>query len=163
MKQIKLHNGESAIVDDEDYDRLSVWNWTGSERPWGTYAYRHGRREYASRGKVERRTGFYMHRVIMGAKSGQIVDHINGNTLDNRRANLRFVTAKQNTLNRKMDRDNKSGYRGVGWHIRGHKWRSRVAGYHLGLFDDPVEAAKAYDAKALEMFGDFAKLNFPNA
>lgn len=82
-----------------------------------------------------------LHRLVMDAKPGDVVDHINGNRLDNRKCNLRFVSIKENNCNRHaIPTNNKSGYRGVSFH-RG-KWRATFASKHLGYFDSPEEAHK---------------------
>lgn len=92
-----------------------------------------------------------------------IVDHINRNRLDNRKANLRSVTQGQNSMNRSKSSRKTSGYKGVCWHKSTQKWRARIrlngCLKHLGHFDDIIEAAKAYDKAASEHFGEFAVLN----
>jgi hypothetical protein len=88
-----------------------------------------------------------------------VVDHINGNGLDNRRCNLRICTPAQNGLNSRPRVDGKSRFKGVFPH--GDRWRAKVGGRHLGLFDDEVEAAKARDRLARKLHGKFARLNFP--
>lgn len=87
------------------------------------------------------------------------VDHKNGNGLDNRKCNLRIATSSQNKANTKIRRDNTSGFKGVIWHKASNKWMARVADKYLGLFRSKYEAAKAYNQKAKEMFGEFARLN----
>lgn len=103
-----------------------------------------------------------MHRLIAGACPGEFVDHINGDGLDNRRDNLRICRKQQNEFNTKRRSDNTSGFRGV-CRARGRKFRAYIVKdgrqYSLGQFDDPVEAAKAYNSKAVELFGEFARLN----
>lgn len=96
MKQIKLTQGKVALVDDADYDWLNQWNWY-AKRPW------YGGHFYAARGprKNGKRTTVYMHRLITNCPRDYEVDHINADTLDNRRANLEIVTKKQN-LDRRM-------------------------------------------------------------
>jgi hypothetical protein len=107
----------------------------------------------------------FMHRVILGAKASQEVDHINGDALDNRRANLRLCTRAQNAANRRLHANNKSGYRGVGYSGRqAHPWAARIRVNYkllpLGNFATPEEAAVAYDRAALDHFGQFARTNF---
>lgn len=109
-----------------------------------------------------------MHRVILGLLDGQICDHINRDKLDNRRENLRVCTLSQNAANStKLRKQNKSGFRGVSWNTRANKWHVRVQrgnkDFIVGHFLCKEEAARAYDAKALELFGEFAVLNFPLA
>jgi hypothetical protein len=100
-----------------------------------------------------------MHRLIMQAPKGMVVDHINGNGLDNRRCNLRLCTPAQNRRNRHKHAGGRSRFLGVS--PCGDKWNARVAGRYLGLFDDEVEAAKARDRKARQLYGEHAWLNFP--
>lgn len=102
-----------------------------------------------------------MHRVIMVRKlgrpmaNGECVDHINGDALDNRRENLRAVSHKQNMENRKLHKNNQSGFRGVSWIPKGKCWRARVChngvGIHLGRFKNIEDAAAAAQAKRDEL------------
>ena len=108
----------------------------------------------------------YMHRLVMAAPKGGIVDHINGDGLDNRRGNLRLATKSQNRIHRVTPRrGSKSGYLGVSQHK--NRWRAiahcQGVRHDLGLFEDPIEAALAYDRAARQLHGDFATLNFPEA
>lgn len=94
-----------------------------------------------------------------------IVDHINRNPLDNRKINLRAATRSQNGMNRSMQRNNTSGFRGTCWDKQKQKWWAQIKingrTKRLGYFDDILDAAKAYDKAAAELFGEFAVLNFP--
>lgn len=105
-----------------------------------------------------------MHRKIVKAPVGKVVDHINGNKLDNRRSNLRIVDQTKNQANRQhLNRNNKSGFRGVSWSKAAEKWESCVMylgkKIYLGIYESPVDAAIAYNTKASELFGDCAQLN----
>ena len=105
-----------------------------------------------------------MHRCLFdNIPDGMEVDHINGNTLDCRRENLRIVTSRQNTMNIHIIRG-KSCYKGVFWNKDIEKWYSRIGVNYklinLGYFASEIEAAKAYDRAALKHFGEFARLNF---
>ena len=101
-----------------------------------------------------------MHRQILGCQADQQIDHRNHNTLDNRRSNLRLATPSQNAINRRKAK----GYKGVS-RVR-DKWRATIGSVrkkerrHLGYFPSAERAAKAYDAAAIEMYGEFALLNF---
>lgn len=150
MKKIPLTKGKFAIVDDEDYEWLS-------ERKWHI-----GGSGYAVR--FSKRKCCLMHREIMKTPRGMDVDHINGNTLDNRKENLRNCTRSQNNMNRNAYRKTLSGFKGVYWDKEKHLWYSRITysgtDFRLGYFRDPVDAALAYDDAARKHYGEFAHTNF---
>ena len=106
--------------------------------------------------------GEYVHRKIMNASSGQIIDHINHNGLDNRPGNLRFVTNGQNRQRSLCRPQGKYPFHGITF--QAGKWRARIwhknIFYHLGCFNTPIEAAKSYDRAAKEKFGEYCKTNF---
>lgn len=147
--EIPLTKGKVAIVDAADVEWLSQWKWHSV----GSYA-----------GTKDGRKTMYMHRLITGAKPGEVVDHIDRNPLNNTRANLRIGTYRQNKINQKLEARNTSGFRGVHWHKQMEKWRAVInvdgKNKHLGLFVDKEEAAKAYDAAAKQYHGEYAQLNF---
>tara|TARA_R110000824_G_scaffold396554_1_gene598108 strand:- start:1212 stop:1535 length:324 start_codon:yes stop_codon:yes gene_type:complete len=106
-----------------------------------------------------------MQRFIMDAPKGMQVDHINRNPLDNRKSNLRICTNAENSYNTGPQKNNTSGYKGVSWRKDAKKWTAYIGHApksHLGYFDTPEEAAKARDAKAKELHGEYAHLNFPD-
>jgi len=154
VKMIPLGEGLYAYVDAEDFEWLNQWHW----RAHDGYAARQEKRN----GK---RTVVFMHRQIMKSSPGKVTDHINGNKFDNTRANLRNVTRQQNTHNKSKHAGGTSIYKGVSYDKRCHKWLARIyfakEYYYLGSFATEVEAARAYDYKAVELFGEFARLNFP--
>ena len=94
-----------------------------------------------------------------------MIDHINHNGLDNRRENLRICTNAENNRHRRKPKNNTSGYKGVCWDKSKKKWRARIEkdnkNIHIGYYNILEEAARAYDAKAKELFGKYAQLNFP--
>jgi len=104
-----------------------------------------------------------LHRLIMDAKQGDFVDHIDGDPLNNTLANLRRCTKQQNEFNQKIRVDNKTGFRGVSYNPMCGKYRACVCingkQIHLGLYESPRDAAKAYNAKAIVIFGEYARLN----
>ncbi len=159
MKEIPLTKGYVALVDDEDFDLVSRFTWHAREDHRTVYA--------GTRMPKDGRLVFMrMHRLILNAPSDMQVDHINHNGLDNTRANLRVCTHAQNQHNLSFKSNNSSGYKGVDWKKDKRKWRAKISlggnPKHIGYFACPIEAAQAYDRKALELFGDFAALNFPS-
>lgn len=150
---ISLGRGHSTTVDAADLGWLSEYNWTSiGNAAKGVYACV----IVPLRGK---KSAVLMHRLIAGAKPGQIVDHANGDRLDNRRANLRICTHAENMRNSRGKRD---GLKGVTPRARKFLAGICVAGrtIRLGSFATAAEAALAYDAAALRHFGEFARLNF---
>jgi hypothetical protein len=153
-----LTQGFFAIVDPEDYDRLAKFKWHVSKSVHTFYA----RRKVAH--KKNKKTIIYMHRQIIKVPAGFVVDHINHNGLDNRKANLRPATWAQNIRNSKKTRNKfRSNYKGL-FHRRDGMWRVRISANgktrYLGCFKDEIDAAKAYDRAAKEYHGQFASLNF---
>lgn len=156
MKEIRLTKGYTAIIDLEDYERIKDIPWQACLSHNNVYA--------ANSGK-----GLYLHRMIMNAPKGKQVDHINGNSLDNRKSNLRICEPKQNTWNRRCDglingKPRTSKYKGVSWYKLTQKWvallRHEGRLYSLGYFKNEIDAAKAYDAKVKELRPEYANLNF---
>lgn len=156
-KQIQLSQGKVALVDDEDFDRLAPHKWYVRKDKHGKY--------YALRSAwgLMRKT-VYMHREIIGAPRGMIVDHVNGNALDNQRSNLRLCTNSENMCNRGKQTDNTSGYKGVTWNSHRRRWQAQIKlngkMVQSGRFDTPEDAARAYDEAARKHHGEFAKTNF---
>jgi len=148
MKLIPLKGkdgvGKFAKVSDADYEMVSRYSWfVGNGYAWARIP---------------------MHRLIVGAPRGQIVDHANGDEFDNQRENLRLATAGQSSCNTSMRRGNRSGFKGVCFHGKHGLWRARIQfnkrAFTIGYFENPVHAAMAYDIWAVELFGEFARTNF---
>lgn len=160
MKLIPLTKGFNAIVDDCDYDELMKYKWFADVRGRGVYAKRH-----RSVSEGEKPGNIYMHRQMFPDLTSKIcVDHINRNPLDNRRENIRICTVAENSRNSISWRENKSGYKGIMERPSGRFGSYISFNYKsicIGTFDTIEQAALAYDQKAKELFGEFAKLNFP--
>ncbi len=149
-RYITLTRDLHALVDAQDYEWLKDYKWhaTRDRGPGSIYASR-----------WEKGHAVPMHRQIMDPPQGMVVDHKNGNGLDNRRCNLRICPQGDNARHSRKRRNGRSRFIGVS--PVGNKWCAKVAGEHLGTFDDEVEAAQVRDRRAREVYGEFAWLNFP--
>ena len=164
-RTIPLTRGEVSLVSPEDFEGLARFKWYAD-------ICRGGRQKYAVRGTAKTETGHRqrkvrMHRQILCAPPGLQVDHINGDTLDNRRANLRLCSNAENARNQRRPFGKKSSvFKGVCWNREHGRWVAyiKVDGrkIHLGYFDFETGAALAYDGAAQEYFGEFARVNLPD-
>jgi hypothetical protein len=158
-RRIYLGEGKFTIVEPGDFYEVNRFNWCAKENGPRTYAVRlvgdsHNRTKILS-----------MHREIMGAPAGMLVDHRNRDTLDNRKENLRLATHSQNQFNKgKTSRKTTSRFIGVFFVKYSGRWvaRTTVEGKRiwLGRFDNEIEAARVYDEAAKKYHGEFAQLNF---
>jgi len=157
MKLIPLTRGKYAKVDDEDFEYLNQFKWCVQ----GKYAGRLSSRKFGKRSMI------LMHREILHTPNGMLTDHIDEDGLNNQKYNIRVCTSSQNAANIKMRKANTSGFRGVRLDKRAKikKWRVDIRNVcmklYVGHFYSKEEAARAYDKKATELFGKFARLNFP--
>ena len=159
MKLIPLTGGEFAMVDDADYDHLSQWKWKAKEDKGNLYACR---RFKTDSGKSK---SILMHREILKAPPGAIIDRKDGNGLNNQRENIRLCSYEQNAMNRKKRRGCSSKFKGVHYDPRRNKWRVQIVAngrkIRLNSFSSEAEAAAVYDRMARELFGDFSRVNSP--
>jgi len=162
MKEIPLTQGQVALVDDEDFERVNKYKWFAS---WDT-----GRRTYTARRTKwvrERENGkrghISLHRFVMDVPKGKDIDHRDFNPLNNQKSNLRICTRAQNCMNKLKWKGCSSRFKGVSWSKEVLKWRAGInkdgKQHYLGYFNSEEEAALAYNTAALEMFGEFSLLN----
>jgi hypothetical protein len=155
VKTIPLTRGQFTIIDDCDYERLSHFKWWALCCNGDFYA--------AYQSSERPRKKILMHRLVIYAPRGVEVDHINGDTLDNRRINLRLATHAQNGRNRRIDRTSTSGFKGVHFYRSSRRWNAQITfqgkRYNLGYFDTPELAAAEYDKAARLLFRQFARTN----
>ena len=160
MKEIQLTQGKVALVDDEDFEYLNQWRWclrgTGLSKSYAIRGFR--------KSKTCNITGsISMHRQLMRPEKGYVIDHVDGNTLNNQKSNLRICTQSQNCRNQKIGKSNTSGYKGVSYNKGQGKYNSRIKfnkkSIHLGCFVNLKDAARAYNSAAVKYHGEFAKLN----
>lgn len=158
VQQVPLRNQKGditgyALVDDKDYEEVMKYKW----RKYVNQSTVNFAKEYAT--TMVERSVTLMHILLIGKKDGMVIDHINGNGLDNQRSNLRFATHAQNAQNRRMITEgHTSQYRGV---RIGHKgtWKATIGGEHIGVYQTEIDAAKAYDKRAIELYGPLAFTN----
>lgn len=150
---IRLSNGEHAIVDEEDYEDLAQLTWHRGDRDYVVHTV----------GIDGETKVLLMHRVVARAPQGVLIDHWDGNRLDNRKQNLRGATFRQNAQNRAPV--NGRRFKGI-FEFRG-RWKARIKyegqNIYLGIYPSEEVAAQAYDYAAKRLFGEFARLNFPEA
>ena len=151
MKKISLTNGGVTLISDEDYSEVSKYKW---------FLKRETHKESVIRtiGKIS------LSRFLLNPPKGMLVDHIDGNRLNNQRENIRICTPAENARNTILYSTNTSGFRGVMWKKSNKKWHARITVNYkrisLGFFDSITDAAKAYNKAAKEYFGEFARLNY---
>lgn len=160
MAELSIGKGKVTLVDDEDFYWLNQWRWQHIDIKGKSYVFRSRRNNHLG---LSNRA--YLHRIVMRVEdSNIIVDHKFGNTLDNRKANLRMCTKEQNNRNTTSHKGSSSKYLGVSWDINRKKWQAAYMFKGKKVltkrFNTEIEAAKAYDIAALQYAEDFANLNF---
>lgn len=159
MKVIKITQGCRAFIDDEDFEKVSRYRWY-LVRPLKSKTLKYAACKKYPDG--EKKT-LLMHRLILNAPKGRPVDHIDRNGLNNQKSNLRICSIRENNLNCKIHKTNKSGYRGVCWHEQNSCYRAYFSlhnkTYHIGLFQTAKEAAIARNEKMKQLGCKFARLN----
>jgi len=156
--EVPLTHGQVAIIDREDWERVRGYNWCAVYKDTRSYYAVTHQQIHGKRRKIQ------MHRLILDAPKEMQVDHINHNTLDNRKSNLRLCTPYQNQYNSRKQRNNTSGFKGIYKNKNGLRWIAKIQfcgkGQYLGTFDTREEAHAAYCEAALRLHGEFS--NFGN-
>lgn len=155
---IPLSRGLFATVDAVDYDWLAQWKWCASPSKDGKF------RAFRIESTTEGPRSVLMHRQILAPSRKEKVDHRDGDSLNNRRSNLRACTQRKNSLNRIGNKTGRklSRFKGVTLHKKTGKWDARFRRAYLGLYAVEEDAARAYDAAAREFDHEYAVLNFPS-
>lgn len=142
------HKNMEFVFDKQDFDLIKDHSWSLTNGYPSSFI----------KGKF-----IYLHRLVLNPKTGELIDHINGNKLDNRKENLRLCTNQQNTFNSKKQKNCSSKYKGVCWDKNKNKWLSQIRinekHVQIGRYKNEIDAAKAYNEVAKKYFGEFAKLN----
>jgi hypothetical protein len=158
MIEILLTRNAVMLIDEADSVLFSDGRWQAYPSPPTNKLYAR-----QNRFRDGRWVSTLAHRLITNAGPGQFVDHVNGDTLDNRRANLRLCNRNENNRNRRLNRTSTSGFKGVCWYKQTSRWKAQICvnGHKrgLGYFNTREAAAAAYDAAAVEAFGEYAMTN----
>ena len=158
--------GHEVLIDKDKVELVSQYSWHINKTNAKKGIHRDYLAIYAGLNISGKKTQIPLHRLLMNAKKGQFVDHINGNTFDNRITNLRFCTLSENSKNKKPRINSTSKYLGVSIDVNKYKvprFRSQINKggkvINLGSFISEIEAAKAYNEAAIKYHGEFANLN----
>ncbi len=155
---VALNHGQHSIIEEESVDKVKGMVWSAE---WNNSCKRFMAVRWDHSGCTSQR--IIMYRLIMGAKKGEMVDHINHDVLDNRLSNLRIVTHQQNSYNKRLYKNNKSGYPGVNYHTRDGKWQASIGKdgkrIFLGHYATAEEANEAYQKAATKCFGEYKNIS----
>jgi len=144
-----------SIIDSEDYEEISKYRWHLHKQFKFQKCIR-----MSAHTRIKNKT-IYMHRMILKPPFDRLVDHKDRNGLNNKRNNIRICTYAQNSQNRKKPNNNTTGYKGLSYVSKKSGYKVEVGGKDIGYSTNKIEAAKMYDKAAKELFGEFARLNFP--
>jgi len=154
---VTLTRGFKSVIDTCDVGLVSGFNWYATSTRGPTYAVRNRLKTEGDGPQM-----ILLHRVIMSASSDDLIDHIDGDGLNNSRANIRLADHSQNQMNIGLPSNNTSGFKGVYWQEAAGKWRAQIGCrgklHYLGLYDDPSEAHDAYCVAADNLHGEFSRM-----
>ena len=157
--RVPLSDGNFVTIDETDHPLVSQFSWRPLRGKTTTYAVTW------PKGQRKTRKVLLLHRLLLDAQPHEEIDHRDRDGLNCTRKNLRHATRQQNNRNQGLSKINTSGYKGVCWDKSRGLWQANIKDQgktlYLGRFSDPVAAARAYDTKARELSGAFARLNFP--
>lgn len=154
MANLRLSNSKLLVtVDDEDLEKVIPYIWCFNRQNHTIYI----------QANIGNNKTIEIHQLILEYKEGFVIDHKNHNRLDNRKENLRYATKSQDLANRRLQLNNKSGYKGVSWIERDKRWQATIQingiSKYIGFYKTKEEAALAYNKRATSLFGEFAYLN----
>jgi hypothetical protein len=154
-----INNSTTILIDKEDLNLLTKYKWHV-----GGIGYIYSAKwDYSKGWRNRKNMSIALHRLLIKAKKGEVVDHINGDIHDNRKSNLRICTQQQNAINKKRQKNNTSGYVGVSWSKILNKWEAYICPNYkkinLGFFENKSEAALKYNEAARKYYKNFARVN----